>query len=484
MNKSISKRNDGLFWVVSSMVVAAGNYLLSICLSWWLTSAEFGSIAVSQTFIFIGTWILVSGFPRVAVQLLASDESEHFSDSHAILRGVLLANVLLGLLPVAFLLAAFALGWMPGGAAYSTLLPLASLIVLLLALRMTFDAILQGQQRFSAFGVVRLVEVILQLGSAILFVQMGWGAVGALAGFAFGTAISLLVSIVYTRRVTFWRGGGVALSTLVEKLRPVAPMLVANLAGVLMVNLDVLMLSFISGSDEITATYQVSAVLSRIPYFIVQTLIVAAFPSIAKVARDKMRVQQASRQSLYWLLWFVMPINIILLAAPTTTIRFFFPPIYAEAAASLQLLSIGMGCLGMTLVMVAIMQASGNARAAAQVMPIGVLVQLVVGFIWIPRDPLMGAAASVALASLVTLVGLCVIVARHFSTLLSIEVRQAATAFALWSGLAVMVMMLPAVNRVYTALWIAFSVLCYVVVLSLLNVLDWRRYFPQARVLQ
>ena len=472
MNKRSA--TGSLFWIGASMVVSVINYLLSIVLSWQLDPTDYGSIAVSQTFIFIGTWLLVSGFPRVGIQIMAGQPEERWHENYAVLRGVLLGNVTLSLLLGGLLALAYVQAWLPLSASYAALLSWAILTVVLLALRMTFDAVLQAQLRFGKLGMVRLIEVGLQFGTAILFVELGYGAAGALAGFAFGTGISLLVSIWYTRRVQFWRSGQMAFGRLTNALRPVWPMLVANLAGVLIVNLDVLAINFITQSDAITGSYQVAAVLARIPYFLVQTLIIIAFPMIAKQAGNLTEATAASRQALLWTCLGVVPLNLILFAGAEQTIRFFFPPIYVEATNALRVLSLGMICLCAALVLVAVCQARGKAYLAAYIMPLGMIVQLVTAALWIPADPLIGAAASVGLASVTVLLGMAIAVASTYPRVMRLQIRPIISLTLCWLLLIIAVFSLPILNRVLTALWISGSTLLYVISLAVADLLDWR----------
>ena len=472
MNKVTS---GGILLILSSIAVSVFNYLLNIVLSWQLDPVAYGTIGVSQSFIFLGVWFLVAGFPWVTAQTLAKTDADDYPTIYPILKGTLWGNVLLGILLAGGLWLGYTSQWLPLGAEYGTLMKWVLFIILLLAVRQAFTAVLQGRLQFAELGLVRLVEVVVQFVSALLLVFLGYGAPGALAGFAFGTLLSLFLGGWLARDLPFWRAKKMDKRTVLA-LRPAIPFLLANLSGVLLVNVDLLALKFLSNpgmSDQLVAHYQVAAVLSRIPYYVSQSVMAIIFPLIAGYAHNKQQANQTARQALQLVISGVLGLNMLLIAAPHATIAFFFPPIYLSAAPTLRLLALSMSLIIVAQTFATILQARGRVWPAAIALPLAALVQFIAALWWVPQYELLGAALSSGLAGLVALLTMLLATHHTFPTMMQLSPRRLlaqGTAFAL---LILMAASLPQLNRPTTALWITCGVGIYAGALLLLRVVEW-----------
>ena len=333
----------GVLLIASTILIALINYVLSISLSWMLPPAQYGALGVSLSLIFVGSWFLIAGFPWVAAQALAKVQDDAIESVYPLLNSALWANTLLGALVAAALWLAVRLGLMPLGTDYQTLINWVALVIVLLAVRLAITPVLQGRLQFGHLSLVTTSEAVVQFLAAILFVYSGFGAAGALAGFAVGTALSLLVAIWLTRHTAFWRLPTVDLQ-LLDKLRPAIPLLIANLSGVLLINVDLLALRLLtSGQDELVGYYQVIAVLARIPYYISQSANTIIFPLIARHAANSAEADAMSQKSFKLVLGLIFSLCLVLVAAPWATISFFFPPVYLAVAPTLRLLALAIG---------------------------------------------------------------------------------------------------------------------------------------------
>ena len=463
-----------LFLILSSIGIAFFNYLLSIALSWLLEPAAFGMIGVSQSFIFLGSWFLIAGFPWVTAKTLARVPAVEYPTIYPILRGTLWGNLLLGLLLAGGLLLAFELRWLPLGDVYSPLLFWVAVIIFLIATRMTFNAVMQGRLHFGQLALVRTVEVLIQFATALLLVLNDYGAPGALAGFAFGTACSWILAFWFCRDLPFWFAKGFDKRALFA-LRPAIPFLLANLSMVLLVNLDLLALRFLSEpnvADELVGRYQVATVLARIPYFVCQSVVAIIFPLIARYAPQSQKAYQASRQALQLVVSFILGLNIILVVASEPTITFFFPPVYLESASALRLLATSMAGIILIQTLTTILQARESIWIPAMLLPPAVLVQLLVAWWLVPNYGLNGAALASGMASLFALVAMGLATRYVFPALMSLAWGRLAKQGVAFLLLATIVAFLPPLGRLPTALWIATAVACYGVTLWGLHLID------------
>lgn len=464
--------HGGLFLIGSTILIAMINYALSIFLSWMLTPAQYGMIGVSQSLIFVGSWFLIAGFPWVSAQKVATLGVDELASAYPLLNSALWANGLLGLLVALGLCGAVWLGIVPLAPDYRIFSLLIALIIMLLAIRLAITPVLQGRLLFAQLSWVTLIEAIVQFVVALVLVVAGWGVSGALAGFATGSAVSLLVALWLTRSTAFWRWPSFELE-LIAKLRPAIPLLVANMGGVLLVNLDMLLLRLlIVGQDEWIGYYQVVAVLARIPYYISQSANTMIFPMVARHAANTNEADQTSRQALRHVLSFVFSLCVVLACAPRATIAFFFPALYLPAAPILALLALGIGMIILAQSMATLCQARNQSRPVALVLPLTVAVQIVACLWLIPRYQLLGAAWASCLAGAVALIGMWVVLRQQFGQVVRLshfDVLRQLTAFLL---LGASCAALPLLGRLGTALWIATALVLYLASLLWLKLID------------
>lgn len=469
MNKTT---HGGLFLIGSAILIALINYTLSIFLSWILTPAQYGMLGVSQSLIFVGSWFLIAGFPWVATQKVATLKPDEVASAYPLLNSALWANSLLGLLVAGMLCLLVWLGIVPLASDYRVFIVFVALVIVLLAVRLAITPVLQGQLQFISLSLVAIIEAMLQFTVALLLSLWGFGVSGALAGFAAGSAVSLGVAIWLTRMTPFWRWPTLK-RELLAKLRPAIPLLVANMSGVLLVNLDLLLLRLlITGQDEWIGHYQVVAVLARIPYYISQSASTIIFPLVARHDPLSTEADQTSRQALQLVLSLVFSLCLVLISAPRATIAFFFPPVYLAAAPTLRLLALGMGLMILAQTVATLFQARNQSHDAAKVLPFAVAIQIVAGLWLIPRYQLEGAAWSSCLAGVVALLGMLAVLRQRFAPVLALSIGDGLRQGSAFLLLGLSCAALPMLNRLGTALWIAAALALYLTALLWLRLID------------
>ena len=472
MNKSAV---GGVLLILSSIFIALFNYALSIILSWTLDPVAYGVIGVSQSFLFLGGWFLISGFPWVMTKALAKADSDEVPSIYPLLKSAFYGNLLLGGLIAGGLWLATVTGLLRLSSAYSVPMGWVAVIIFLLGGRLGFDAILQGRLEFGKLSLVRTIEVVAQFSTALLLVWYGYGVSGALGGFAIGTAISLGLAVWFAKDIPFLKISSTGFPILAA-LRPALPFLLANLCGVLLVNVDLLAVKFLTPSNQadlLVGQYQVAAVLARIPYFLSQSIISIIFPIIASHADNRLQATRTGRQTLQLMISVVMGLGLILVAAPEATIAFFFPATYVAIAPTLRLLAVAISFIILAQALAAILQARGKASAAAMPLLLAVAIQML-ALIWgVPQYEIIGAALATVLAGLVALVTMLLTIHRTFPTLIKVSPGQVATQISAFALLGLLLAWLPSLNRLYTALWISVGISVYTAVLLVL----WRDKF-------
>jgi O-antigen/teichoic acid export membrane protein len=447
--------------IASTASVAVLNYSLNVFLGWSLPVEAYGQIGVTQTLIFVGVWFLGAGFPWVVARAIAQSGGARSMDSATsawrTFKTAWVANAALTLVVVALLLVPFERGWLALGPGYGPLIVMAAITIAALGIGAVPAAALQGLHRFGLLSIDRFGEAALNLVLSFVLVVLGFGAPGALAGFALAAVFLCVLSIWQIRDQPFWRApgwGGLAAT------RAALPMTVAVFGGVLLTNIDLLAIKFLSpaaGSDALAGAYQVAAILGRAPPLIATALINVFYPRIAAEARTGNR---AVCELLRWVGLTVLPLNVIMAVGAQAVILFFFPETYASASLTLSILAVGSAFLAWATALAAIGQARGETRTPALVMGAAVVLQVACLYVLVPPFGMLGAALSSAGASVVAC---CVLMglSRGRGVAVAPPPRLAA-ALVLVGVLAVpLATLLARADRVVVAVWVAISLAGY-----------------------
>ena len=251
---------------------------------------------------------------------------------------------------VGLLLLAFYLGWLPLEASYEPLMIAVAITVAALGIGSVPHAGLQGLFRFGHVSSVRVIEAAANIVISVTLVVLGLGALGALSGFAAAAVLACLLYVLFILDKPFWRVRG---WDNLSAVRQAVPMTLAVFGGVLLTNIDLLAVKFLTGqglSDELAGAYQVAAVLARAPYFVGTALVAAFYPRIAQEWSERAaenRIQKTEYRThseqvlLRWLALGILPMNVILAAAAPAVVLFFFPERYASVGPVLAVLAIG-----------------------------------------------------------------------------------------------------------------------------------------------
>ena len=471
--------------VGSTVLVAVLNYALNIILGWALPVEEYGRVGVSQTLIFICVWFLSAGFPWVVTRAIAQERNSESpvtnfeSSSHPIseeghawrvYKTAWVANTLLSAVVVALLVVAFGWRWLPLEAAYGPLIIMVAITVGALGIGSVSNAGLQGLLRFERISAVRIIEAVANILVSITLVVLGFGAAGALGGFAVSAVVVCLLNIWFMRDRHFWHTKGWGGFGTV---RAALPMTLAVFGGVLLSNIDLLAVKFLSEqgtSDLLSGGYQVAAVLARAPLFIGTALVSTFYPRIAQEAGGP-NEGRAARELLRWLAVGVLPLNTILVVGAPAVVLFFFPQQYAGSAPILSILGLGSAGLVVAGALAAILQGLHRASLPAMVMSLAVALQLV-GLAWlVPANGAMGAASASALASILA----CVLLLWYCARLGVFPHRTGRQVIALLVlGLLIvpLAVFFAGTNRIFVAAWVSAALTLYMAICFILNLID------------
>ncbi len=160
----------------------------------------------------------------------------------------------------------------------SRILLAGSLAVLMLFVRPITDGALQGIQRFWGLSSVILLQAGLRLILALAFIQLGWGAFGAMMALPIATSAALLPGVALLW--AYFKAPGNSSNVAISK-RYSAQTLVGLGAFALLVNSDAI-LSRAIFSTEIAGNYAPLITLGKINLFVPLALAMALFPKVVE----------------------------------------------------------------------------------------------------------------------------------------------------------------------------------------------------------
>ena len=358
------------------LVVGAGNYAFTLVTAHIIARADYGVLALAQSFLFFTAWFTSAGFPWTATRRISS--SDDMAARAAVLRGAMVGNLAVATLLALVLVLLTATGAFKLGSQSSLPVVLAAITCSISGISTVARGGLQGLFRFRTVAIANLIETAVKICLGVGLAAAGWGATGAAAGILTGMVVATLYSLWSLRGVPLLSTHGFGGMSLV---RETVPLFVGTAGMALLTSVDlfaVKLLSPVSGSNDNAALYQASVTLARIPYFFASALTTAVFPHVVRARHDIEAAALYVRKGILFVLTLLTPISLVMIAEPSTVLRIFLPASYAEAAPALRTIAIGTTFLALSTFLVGSLQASGRDRMPAA-LALGAVVVEVVG---------------------------------------------------------------------------------------------------------
>lgn len=470
----------GIILVAAFLATAAMNYGLGLLLAWLLVPEEFGYVAIAQAVLYVSAVTLDAGFPWTLTRTLSRAHGRDWAEMSDVLRSTLTGNLVFAALLAAGILLLDAAGTFGLPRREPSVMLLVALTLPFFAVNSIARAALHGMTRFGALGVVKSVEVgskVLFIAGLMLLLGRGTLLLVVLGTFA-GAMVTAILAAWYTRDLRpetgAWAWGQTYLRTV--------PMFVGTVSMALLLSVDILLLGTVGRAPLITATtiaiYQVGSMLARLPYFLGDALANSVFPFIARRHESPVASHAYFSAAARAAVIAVLPIEVILLLAPTPLLELLFPATYADSVPIVRLLAIGaLGALA-TVFFGKTLQALGKSTAAAAAVVAGVTLEVVAAAILIPNLGAAGAALAFVAGTWSAAALLGFIYTRHQRTTLVRSQDLLRYGLALACSLPTL-LVADDLDRFLGIVFIAFSMALYAAALLLLRLVgidEIRRY--------
>ena len=330
------------FLFAVDMVTNVADYSFHAYLGWALIPADFAIVQTINGALLIVLAAFAVLQPVVARYAAAAGSSAgRTADSHAVFQAYFGQSVLLGLaLTLAVWLAQRPLAsWLNVPA---TAVALSAAMLLLALVRPVVAGMLQGQERFIAFGATRSAFALGRLALALLLVGVVGGGAGAgVATIPLGGVLSLALGLGLLGRAVWQRTPELPRHLLWQGWRLSLAAFVAYTAYMGLLNVDLIWVNRIFPAG-LAANYAAAVVLRRVLAVLPGAVIVILYPRvISRVAQGRLPDTILARAAAV-----VVAANILVtalyFAAGPLVVRLMFGPNYPAAAALLGWMGLAM----------------------------------------------------------------------------------------------------------------------------------------------
>jgi O-antigen/teichoic acid export membrane protein len=387
------------------------NYAFGLAMGWVLSPGDYGLLAFSQALLLIGGLVLHSGFSWSLARAVVKAKGPQERD--ALVRGTLVANLVLATSIAVVLVLLFALGPLRGGFERWSMVAVVALCLPFISLMATASKCAQGSDRFGIVAALGLTEMSCKTLSGAALALAGLGALGAISGFLVGAVCSAALGF---RQLA--QGIGVRLrgSITLPDVRASAAMVGALLGLSMLLNLDLAGLKLLSEERSLVGYYQAGLVLSNAPYYLMGAAILPVL--FVQLARHESiaNSEGALGEALGLTCTLILPFEIVLMVLPREALLAFFPDVYAAGAPALSVLAFGNVLLILAAIFTVSFQAIGRAKVPLMVLLPVTLAEPLVLWAMVPSWGALGAAWGFVAATSVSLLCLTVLYVRGSST--------------------------------------------------------------------
>ncbi|MEK6960533.1 MAG: flippase [Nanoarchaeota archaeon] len=276
--------------------------------------------------------------------------------------------------------------------------------MILLPFETLYLSVFQGYQEMGWYGSVNLIRMASVVIFSIVYLWLGLGVLSpALAYLSWYFIAILIYSQVVFRRLLpgFFRADYVISRDLVTGLFAFGlPVIFSSFAGVIVSYTDTIMLTWLRGSLEEVAIYNVALPTASILWFFSAGLAIVLFPITSELWERKYHDHLREGIELVYRYAFMLitPLALALSVFPETVIVTLFGPGFEAGAPVLRLLSIGAILFTFGRVNEAFFSGMGEPKTNFRIICAGAIANLLLNIAFVPKFGMMGAASATVIS--------------------------------------------------------------------------------------
>jgi stage V sporulation protein B len=408
---------SALFIVAAQAVVLILGWITHPIIGRFLGPAAYGVYGVVLSLQTIVGLLLTLGIPMAISRFVAQDHDH----AHSILYQAARLQLLLAVIAAgATVLFSPVFASLLGDSSLVPYIRMVSLILLFQASYPLFTQYLGGLHYFGRQAALTVIYAVAKLVGAVGLFFI-FHLYGVLAGFAIGGLVASIIGWFWIRDA----GGYQRRQLPIKAFISFAGMYVIILIGLqILISLDLFMVKALLKDDTSTGYYNAAVNLSRISYFLLQSLSFIILPSVSALTKPGQSHDKAVafiRDVLRYLIALIVPAAVFAAATSRPLILLFFSRQYLPAAPMLTVLMIGLGSMAFYLLLINIVAGAGKAKVGLGLTFSMVALSAILGAILIPRFGLLGAAWQTTITGLIGLTVLTIYLTRTFGIKLPVK---------------------------------------------------------------
>jgi len=389
-----------------------------------------------------GRYSVVLGVLNVAnmmvVQGTLQTVSKHISETEGIAGAVRqaayrLQGAMVLIVVLAGILGAPLWSWLLGDTSLTSALQVGFITTAAYAFYAMFIGEFNGRKRFGIQASMDVSFATIKLTLMVGLAALGFGVIGAIAGFSTTAVIMTIVAFIVLKRMRAQR------NAIEEKdfASAVSPMALLKFEGLIIASAAVLNLLLqqdlflikallsrtadLSFADKSAGVYNTALLISRLTYQATIAITFVILPLVSRSTFDKDREKTGLyvRTTMKYSLIIVSFIAGCIVAMAPHVYAVLFPS-YVEGAGPAALLAIAYGLFSLLLILTTMITASGRPAMSLLALGIALVVAAGVNYFLIPKYHLWGAAVGTVLGMTTGFVVSAVMVKRFFEAFMSI----------------------------------------------------------------
>ncbi|HCP08451.1 MAG TPA: hypothetical protein DIT25_01480 [Candidatus Moranbacteria bacterium] len=177
------------------------------------------------------------------------------------------------------------------------------------------------------------------------------------------------------------------------------------LAYELLISIDLYMVKGILQNDALTGIYNSALTVGRIPYYLFYALTIFLLPMISKASAQN-KIEEAGRiitQAVRIMLLLLVPMIILLTVFSEQILRMLYGDRFLQGAFPMSILVFGVGFLTVFYVLSFALNGAGKTKISMSIAFVGLLTNIMINYLLIPKYALAGAAVATTTASFVSM---------------------------------------------------------------------------------
>lgn len=408
----------GTSWSFLAQVISFGfGFVVSVLLARWLGPESYGLIPLTMTIIAVFGVFADFGVGASSSKYISEYRARDIGLVKSIVKDSFILKLIFGFVisVICFFSAELIVEFMH----MPRLLPLlqvSSVMLFFTSFLGFLNAVFQGFQRFEFTALTSFFQNIIKLVASLGLVYLGYGVIGAIAGFTIASIITALLAlvIVYFKFYNRLPTSSSNKSMRKDVLKYSAPLAITSISYFIYVQSDILMLGYFTTSSEVgfySIAHQIINVL-LFPIIALQFSIqpMAAYLFGEKSSRSHLQLENVFNYTLKYGLLLTIPTMFCLIAIATPLILVILGSPYTPTITLLTFLSIYL--IPRTMLGSTFLIAAGKAGIVSKLTVITAISNFVLNLYMIPHYGALGAVISTLMTHPIHL-GVCLIIAKR-----------------------------------------------------------------------